>query len=153
MLRSPIVRIRPAGGFRRPGRPDPGARAQRGVALIEALVSILIFAFGILGLMGLAASAINYSVDAEDRTRASIFANDVASTILLTGTLNWTGTTQYATWQTNIANTALPTGLPSGTLTITPTAGTTNSTDILITWVQPWDKTSTTRQFSTRVIL
>ena len=139
-------------GFRRKVRQAGAARGQRGLALIEALVSILIFAFGILGLMGLAASAINYSVDAEDRTRASLFANDIASAMWLNGTVT-VPATQLATWQTNIANTTLSTGLPSGTLTITATAGTTNSADILITWVQPWDKTTTTRQFTTRVIL
>ena len=74
-------------------------RPQRGVALIEALVSIVIFSFGVLGLIGLEASAINYSVDAEDRNRAALFASEIASTMWLNGTVSMTGTlaTQYAT--------------------------------------------------------
>jgi len=130
-------------------------RPQRGVALIEALVSIVIFSFGVLGLIGLEASAINYSVDAEDRNRAALFASEIASTMWLNGTVSMTGTlaTQYSTWQTNIANTALPTGLPNGNLVITPTAGTTNSADIAITWIPQTDKTATTRTLTTRVIL
>jgi len=109
----------------------------------------------VLGLIGLEASAINYSVDAEDRNRAALFASEIASTMWLNGTVSMTGTlaTQYSTWQTNIANTALPTGLPNGNLVITPTAGTTNSADIAITWIPQTDKTATTRTLTTRVIL
>jgi type IV pilus assembly protein PilV len=125
---------------------------QRGMALMESLVSILIFSFGVLGLIGLEASAINFSVDAEDRNRASLFANDVSSWMWLNGTVT-VPAGQLSTWQTNIANTALGTGLPAGTLSITPTANTTNSADILIQWTPSTDKTSTTRQLTTRVIL
>jgi type IV pilus assembly protein PilV len=122
--------------------------------LIEALISILIFSFGVLGLIGLEASAINFSVDAEDRSRAALFASDVASWMWLNYTVTPT-TAQYATWQANIANMTLATGLPTGTITITPTAGTTNSADIVITWQPRTDKTSSTstRQLTTRVVL
>jgi type IV pilus assembly protein PilV len=122
------------------------------MALIEVLVSILIFSFGVLGLIGLEASAVNFSVDAEDRNRAALFASDIASTMWLNGTVT-VSAAQLATWQTNIANTALPTGLPSGTLAINATAGTTNSADILIQWTPQTDQTATTRNLSTRVIL
>jgi type IV pilus assembly protein PilV len=127
-------------------------REERGMAMIEVLVSILIFSFGVLGLIGLEASAINFSVDAEDRNRAALFASDIASTMWLNGTVSVTSA-QLATWQTNIANPALPTGLPSGTVAITATAGTTNSADISIQWTPQTDKTATTRQLTTRVIL
>jgi type IV pilus assembly protein PilV len=129
-----------------------GCHGQGGMALIEALVSILIFSVGVLGLIGLEASAINFSVDAEDRNRAALFASDVASWMWLNYTVS-VPAAQYATWQANVANTALTTGVPSGVLNITPTAGTTNSADISITWVEPTDKTATPRQLTTRVIL
>jgi type IV pilus assembly protein PilV len=122
------------------------------MALIEVLISILLFAFGLLGLMGLEATAINLSVDAEDRSRAALFASEVASSMWANNSVTPTAA-QYATWQTNIANTATQTGLPSGTLTITPTAGTTNSADITITWIPLTDKTSITRRLTTRTIL
>jgi len=122
------------------------------MALIEVLVSILIFSFGVLGLIGLEASAVNFSIDAEDRSRAALFASDIASTMWLNGTVAVTSP-QLVTWQNNIANPALPTGLPSGTVSVTATAGTTNSADILITWTPQTDKTATTRQLTTRVIL
>ena len=58
----------------------PSARAsQSGVALIEVLISILLFSLGILGLIGLQARAISFSVDAEDRNRAALFANEIAT--------------------------------------------------------------------------
>jgi type IV pilus assembly protein PilV len=124
------------------------------MALIEVLVSILIFSFGVLGLIGLEASAVNFSVDAEDRNRAALFASDIASTMWLNGTVSYTSG-QLTTWQTNIANTALPTGLPKGTVSVTATAGTTNSTDIVIQWTPTTDKAAVahTRQLTTRVIL
>lgn len=40
----------------RRANPSPNRPAQRGIALIEALVAILIFAFGIVGLVGLQAA-------------------------------------------------------------------------------------------------
>jgi type IV pilus assembly protein PilV len=124
------------------------------MALIEVLVSLLIFSFGVLGLIGLEASAVNFSVDAEDRNRAALFASDVASTMWLNGTVTVTAA-QKATWDANIANATLPTGLPGGILNITPTAGTTNSTDIQITWTPLTDKAGSplTRQLTTRVVL
>jgi type IV pilus assembly protein PilV len=136
--------------LRRSERRHP--QRQRGVALIESLVSLLIFSFGVLGLIGLEASAINYSVDAEDRNRAALFASDISSSMWLNGTVT-VSAAQLATWQANIKNTALPTGLPGGILKITVTPATTPYADILITWIPVTDKTGTTRQLTTRVIL
>ena len=91
------------------------------MALMEALVAILIFSFGILGLIGLEASAINFSADSEDRNRAALFANDVASAMWLAGTVN-TASLPVAAWNTAIAN-AQGSGLTNGALTITAVAG------------------------------
>ncbi len=142
------------GATRRPRR----RRAQRGVALIEALVSILIFSFGVLGLMGLEARAITFSVDAEDRNRAAVFASEIASTLWLSGSIAAGATTaNLALWNTNVkAANAPQTGLPNGTVAVTPVAGTTNAADIVITWQSPAhsaDASDTTSQLTTRVIL
>ena len=56
-----------------------GRIRQAGLSLIEVLVSILIFSFGILGMVVLQARAVQYSVDAEDRTRAALLANEIVS--------------------------------------------------------------------------
>jgi type IV pilus assembly protein PilV len=54
-------------------------RRQRGFTLLEVLVSLLVFSFGVLGMVGLQARAIQFSVDAEDRTKAAVIANEVIS--------------------------------------------------------------------------
>jgi type IV pilus assembly protein PilV len=126
--------------------------SHRGMALIEVLVSLLLFSFGVLGLIGLEARSINFSVDAEDRNRAAILANEIASSMWLANTVAVTAPALTA-WQTRAAD---PTngGLPNGLLTIIPVAGTTNSTDIKLSWIPPsrpaGDDLST---FTTRVIL
>lgn len=64
-------------------RPDRAARAQRGFTLIEVLVSLLVFAFGILGLVGLQASAIRFSTDAQQRADATFLADQIIGRMLI----------------------------------------------------------------------
>jgi type IV pilus assembly protein PilV len=54
---------------------------QAGVFLLEALIAILIFAFGILGIVALGATAINAQSDAEYRTEASNLASEILGNI------------------------------------------------------------------------
>lgn len=54
-------------------------KMQQGAVLLEALVSILIFSIGILGLVGLQAAAIKNSIDAKYRSDASYLANQIIS--------------------------------------------------------------------------
>ena len=54
-------------------------RCQRGFTLVEVLVSLLVFSIGVLGMVGLQARAIQFSVDAEDRSKAAMVANEVIS--------------------------------------------------------------------------
>jgi type IV pilus assembly protein PilV len=127
------------------------ARHQSGVALIETLVALLIFSVGLLGLFGLAARAINFSVNAEDRNRAALFASDVASTMWTLGTVDVPAATLTA-WQAAVTDTTHA-GVPQGTISVTK-LGTTNRADIKITWketnAQPTDPPN---QLTTRVIL
>jgi type IV pilus assembly protein PilV len=131
----------------------PGVqRSQRGVALVEALISILIFSFGVLGLIGLEASAINVSVDVEDRNRAALFASEIASTLWLSGSVS-VSNAQLAAWNSAFGD-PTHTGAPGGTVTVTPVAGTTNSTDIKLTWAPVSDPAgSAARQLTTRITL
>ena len=107
-------------------------KPQKGVALIEALVSTVVFSFGLLGLIGLEARAINFSVNAEDRNRAALLANDIASTMWLAGSVTLTPA-MLAQFQNQVSNPTAA-GLPNGTVAINPVAGSTNSADITITW-------------------
>lgn len=106
-------------------------RGQAGVALLEVLVSVLLFSLGVLGLIGLQARAINLSIDAEDRNRAALIANDIAAAMWTTRTV----AIDAAAWTTRASN-QLAGGLPGGNVTITSDA-TTNTADIVITWTPP----------------
>ena len=56
---------------------------QTGFFLLEALVAILIFSLGILGLVAMGSLAINAQNDAQYRTEAANYASDIAGQILL----------------------------------------------------------------------
>lgn len=56
---------------------------QTGSFMLEALVAILIFAFGILGLVALAAKSVTAQSEAEYRSIAANLADEIASTISL----------------------------------------------------------------------
>jgi type IV pilus assembly protein PilV len=107
---------------------------------MEVLVSVLLLSFGILGLVGLQARAIGFSVDAEDRNRAALLANDIASDIWLNRSVTVPADT-LKNWQAKVGN-AGAAGLPNGEVTVTAVAGTTNSADIRITWRAPSRKTA-----------
>lgn len=50
---------------------------QTGVMLIEAMLAILIFSIGVLGIIGLQAAATKASADARYRSEASLLANEI----------------------------------------------------------------------------
>lgn len=62
-------------GARRVG--PTGARAARGVVLIEALVGIMIFSIGVLGLVGLQAAMVKAQTQANFRAEAAQLAQDL----------------------------------------------------------------------------
>lgn len=130
-------------------------RRQFGVSLIEVLVAILIFSFGIVGLMGLQARALMFSTSAEDTSRAALLANELASAMVISGTVNNTalipaGT--YATWAARVATPASG-GLPSGVGTAVANG---NTSTITIQW-QPQSNSgssfNSTNQYVTQVTL
>lgn len=55
--------------------------SQRGFALIEALVSIAIFSFALIGLVSLQSVAIASSIDAKYRSDASYLANQIIGAV------------------------------------------------------------------------
>jgi type IV pilus assembly protein PilV len=128
-------------------QPPHIARAQRGVALLECLMAMLIFSIGLLGLLGLEARVMGISTDSENRNRAAMLASEVASQMWLNGNVITAG---YATVVANAGNQTLG-GVPGGVVTVTPVAGTTNAADITVTWQEVSDTTLST--LTTRVIL
>ena len=67
----------------KPSRPVAHARAQRGVTLIEVLVTLLIVAFGLFGLVGLQARLQSSEMESYQRSQALILLNDMASRIAI----------------------------------------------------------------------
>jgi type IV pilus assembly protein PilV len=112
---------------------------QRGMTLLEVLVALLLFSLGILGMVALQAKAIQYSVDAEDRTRAALIANEVLTTMLANKSATLS-TEALATLQDRAASVAAG-GLPNAAITASTPAGS-NVTTVTVTWKSPAKKAS-----------
>jgi type IV pilus assembly protein PilV len=127
------------------------ARGQRGMALLECLMALLIFSVGLLGLLGLEARVMNVSVDSENRNRAALFAGELASQMWLNSTVT-PGTPAYTALLATV-NDQTQGGLPGGVVTVVPVVGTTNAADITVTWQEVSDAPLSPSTLTTRVIL
>lgn len=56
---------------------------QQGSVLLEGLIAILIFSFALLGLIGIQANAIGWSIDAKYRADAAYLSNQIVSMMWL----------------------------------------------------------------------
>jgi type IV pilus assembly protein PilV len=165
---------------RRTGSSLAPLRAARGGFLLEALVGILIFTLGVIGLFALQARAIGYSSDVQYRGEAAYLANAYLSKMwampraTLTALFDDAGEAEYDAFATTVqqrlpgaADAAL---LPNPLVVITqppaggiPNAGgnialTNNSTLVTITiqWLQPASvegSPPTTHQYTVTSIL
>lgn len=94
--------------------------AQSGVMLLEVLIALLIFALGVLGLVGLQANAVKQSGQTKYRADATLLANELVGQMWITSrdfaTLNarfksggstGNGGTDYLAWKARVA-TELP---------------------------------------------
>lgn len=130
----------------------PSSRSA-GFSLVEVLMALLLLSVGVLGLVRLQASASRASVDAEDRTRAALLAEDLISTMWLKGTSSLDSTT-LAAWAARLSDTSAL-GLP-GTpgYSVTTTGGVTTVT---VTWQEPGRVTSVgtaaSSQYKTSVVI
>ncbi len=73
---------------RRPYRISGVPRRQRGFTLIEILVSLLVFAFGVLALVGLQGTAVRLSTDAQLRADATFLADQLVGRMLIADRTN-----------------------------------------------------------------
>lgn len=110
-------------------------RAQLGMAMLEVLVSVLLFSLGILGLIGLQAQAIQFSVESDMRNRAALLANEMASVMWL----NNNSVLDTAAGGANSWDTRIAAALPKGEVTVEAVTDATlpNSADITIEWEPP----------------
>lgn len=118
----------------------------KGFALVEVLVSALLFSIGVLGLLAMHAKSLQTSVDSEDRARAAILASQLASKMWAAESVSLDGST-ITTWQQAVADTTgygLPNG--SGSVSVQNAIAT-----ISITWRAPWKSTDETNRYVTQV--
>lgn len=121
---------------------------QAGFALIEALISILLFSVGVLGIVALQAKALQFSVDSEDRSRAALFANQIVSQMWAQKSTSLDPAI-IRSWQAQIS--ASSSGLPSGSGSISVDNG---LATVTITWKAPWRKsTEQDNRYVTRVVV
>lgn len=114
------------------------SRGVRGAALIEALVAMLIFMVGVLGLVGLQGSMTRAQSESKLRADAAFLASDVVSRMWLdlTSIANYNGTgcaTQLLCkeWQGKVATT-----LPGGTGSVAVDT-TTGDVAVTVGWTLP----------------
>ncbi len=137
-----------------PGLRPGHRRPQRGMSLLEVLVAVLIFSFGLLGLLALQARASQFSVSAEDTNRASLLANELAASMWAARTVQLSPT-ELAAWNARVAD---PTqgGLPNGVGSVTVTGtGKAAVAQIVIVWQPTRAASSATsrNQYTTQVVV
>jgi len=127
-----------------PPRANSSPARQNGSYLLEALIAILIFAFGVLGLVGLLGSSIRVTNDARYRAEAANLANGMIGDMWTTTAANIdtdfaSGGSKLTEWTTRIAS-LLPqaTGANAPVVTVTPGISSESRTAVVtIYWQMP----------------
>jgi len=122
----------------RPGQSFATRRRMAGVALIEIMVSMLIFMFGVLGLVGLQASVTRAQTDSKVRADATYLSSEIVgrmwSDLTHVSSYSGTGCASVALckeWQDKVAA-SLPHG--TGAVTVDASSG---DVAVTITWTGP----------------
>jgi type IV pilus assembly protein PilV len=112
-------------------------RSQRGFMLIEAMVGILIFSFGVLGLVGLQAAMTKAQTSAKTRADASYLANEIVGSMWLDAAnlANYATATCASHTRCNALKTKVEAALPNGAADIEILGG--GGVRITITWTSP----------------
>ena len=145
-------------------------RSQSGMTLVEVLIAMLLLTVALTAMVMAQIRASQVSVDAEDRNRAALLANELASTMWQNHTVNLPASS-VAAWQTMVstnvsyrtASASSPVGsglggLPNGTGSVSVDS-TTNIATITITWQAPSHGVnaaagmSSTSKYVTQVVL
>lgn len=107
----------------------PQRRPRRGLSMLEVLVSTVLVSVGLIGVVALQARAVQLSVSAEDQLRASLLANELATQMWTSRSVNLP-TAATTAWAARVADTTGP-GLPNGVGTVA-VAG--NTARITVAW-------------------
>jgi type IV pilus assembly protein PilV len=152
--------------------PTSHAASQGGSALIEILVSILIFAMGILGILGLQTTTVGVAADARYRTEAAALADEYIALMVTADPLTLsnyvTGGSAFTAWY-NVrvrptAATLVPVALPNADFevdVINPVANTPvainaaagNTVRVTVNWRASSEKTTDEHTHVTRTTI
>ncbi len=111
-------------------RRPSGLKKAAGIVLLEVLVSVVVLAFGVLGIIGLQAAAIQHTTAAKHRLDASFIANERIGRM-------WgqpSALADFAETNTDIKDAFPEAGLPNGTRT-TEIDG--QRVTVTVTWQAP----------------
>lgn len=116
-------------------------KKQNGMAIVENMIAILIFAFGILGIVGLLAASMKNSASAKYRNDASMLANQIVgqmwtadkSNTALKANFESPSGANFVTWKTGVTN-LLP-GVTANPPTVEIDAS--NVTTVTVRWQSP----------------
>jgi type IV pilus assembly protein PilV len=118
---------------------------QQGSMLLEALIGILIFAVGVLALVGLQAATIANASDAKYRGEAAFFAQEMVSRLLLdqqtSAALLLYNNNPPSDWTDRIAK-RLPSGTGALTIVIVDVNSQQPTATVTITWTPPGQTTA-----------
>lgn len=89
---------------------SPKAGSQQGIVLLEAMIAILVFSFGVLGLVALQASMVKNTTDAKYRSEANYLVQQTLGQM-------WADPCNLLTYSRGAVD--VSDRLPSGTLTVT----------------------------------
>ncbi|HLP97178.1 MAG TPA: prepilin-type cleavage/methylation domain-containing protein [Sideroxyarcus sp.] len=109
--------------------------AQQGVVIIEALIAILIFSIGVLGIVGMQANMVKNTAESKYRADAGYIAQQQIGNL-------WADPTLLPAEGVTITP-DISSQLPGGTLTITrgtAAANTANLFTVTVTWQQPGEE-------------
>ena len=121
--------------------PSTLARDQRGVALTEAMIAILLFSLGILAIVGLQATMIKNTNEARYRSEASYIAQSRIGQM-------WADPSNLASYVET--DTDISTRLPGGKRTVALTVS--GQYQVTVKWTQP-NAGATEHNYTTTVVI
>ena len=121
-------------------------KSEQGFALIEVLVSLLIFSLGVVGLVGMQSRALQVGMEAQDRNTAAMLANRMASEMHAYKTTDLSAAA-ISNWEDQVKA-----QLPNGEGSVTGNSSGTEAT-VALSWHSPSRKDTEKSTYSTKVVI
>lgn len=140
-------------------------KPQSGIMLLEALIAILIFSIGILGIVGMQGSTIKASRDGKFRSEAGLLANELIGQMWIGArdgtalqTNFQTGGAIYTPWAARVAATLPGAGATANPPLVTVTPGvagppqTPSTVTVIVRWQAPNEVTAHSHRVVVQII-